>query len=150
MKNTTPHIIEQPLGRIFSHTGRSFLCLINKELAHLEIERNFYALLLIEQEEGEITQQDLACLLDSDKVSIVRIIDYLSLKGYVKRVKNISDKRKYSLLLTESAKKDLPKIKKALSKVTNKAFKGLNSSQISEFLKTLNFIKNNLDKKSHI
>ena len=146
MNKSSRHNIEQPLGRILSHTGRSFLALINEKLSHLDIDRNFYALLLIEQGQGQITQQDLAGLLHSDKVTMVRIVNYLSEAGYVTRGKHNTDKRKYSLILTEKAKKDLPKIKKALSEITNVAFKGLSALQIDEFTHSLSIIYKNLNK----
>lgn len=145
MKKSPEIYIEQPLGRFLSHTGKSFLSLLNAKLNRLDIERNFYALILIEQAEGKITQQDLANQLDVDKVSVVRIIDYLSEKRYVKRVKNIIDRRKYSLVLTDKAKREIPQIKKSLNEVTNIAFKGLKQSQITEFYKTLDKIKKNLN-----
>jgi MarR family transcriptional regulator, transcriptional regulator for hemolysin len=146
MKKDRQQDIGQPLGRILSNTGKNFLNLANQRLDNLEIKRNFYALTLIENGHGEITQKELAYLLDSDKVSIVRIIDYLSEKGYVTRVKNTTDKRKYSLRVTEKAKMDLPNIKKTLIEVTEIAFKGLSLSQVDEFLRTLNIIKYNLNK----
>jgi len=148
MQKKTKIYIEQPLGRFLSHTGRSFLSLLNTKLSHLDIDRSYYALLLIQAGEDGITQQDLAGLMDTDKVSVVRIIDYLSAKGYVKRAKNTSDRRKYSLMLTDKAKKAIPQIKNSLNEVTNIAFKGLNQYQIKEFYKTLNTIKNNLNESN--
>ncbi len=146
MGRTSHQNIEQPIGRILSHAGRRFLYLINEDLSSLDIDRNFYSLLLIEQGEGQITQQDLAGLMGTDKVSIVRTVDYLCDRGYVTRDINSNDKRKYSLQITEKAKKYLPQIKKTLKNVTKKAFKGLEPDEISAFLKTINIIKNNLDK----
>ena len=146
MKKNYQDYIEQPVGRILSLTGKSFLCTINQKLLHLDIDRNFFALTLIEMGKGEINQQDLVGFLESDKVSVVRIINYLSEKGYVIRVKSKLDKRKYSLHITEKAKRDLPEIKQTLTKVTSKAFEGLNKSEIDSFLRTLNIIKNNLNK----
>jgi len=136
----------QPLGRIFSNTARIFLGLMNKKLYDLDIDRNFFALILIESGNGKMNQQDLAALLESDKVCVVRIVNYLSEKGYVKRVKNNFDKRKYSLIITTKAEKDLPKIKQAIAEVTKKAFEGLAATEIEPFLKTLNIIKYNLNK----
>jgi len=141
--------IEQPLGRILSFAGRNFLHLLNTKLENLDIERNFYALLLVEQHNGEITQQDLAEKLSTDKVSIVRTINYLSKNEYIKRTRNINDKRKYSLEITDKAKKSIPTIKQALNESTDIAFKSLNNYQISEFYKTLNVIKNNLKKHNN-
>lgn len=136
----------QPLGRILSRTGKSFLQLLNEKLNHLDIERNYYALLLIEAGEGNITQQELANQLETDKVSVVRIVDYLASKGYVQRIKSPADRRKYSLMLTEKAKGTLPGIKEALEEVTGSAAVGLTEMQVKEFYSTLFIIKNNLSK----
>jgi MarR family transcriptional regulator, transcriptional regulator for hemolysin len=136
---------KQPLGKFLSSTGRKFLNALNVKLNNLDIERSFYALLLIEGGNGKITQQDLAELLESDKVSVVRIINYLSGKGYVKRVKDPSDKRKYRLTLTSKAEEEMPVIKKAIEEVTQNAFNGLSRKKIEELYETLNIIRNNLN-----
>ena len=138
------YVIEQPLGRFLSGIGKIFLNNLNQKLNQLDIERNYYALILIEQADGNITQQELAILLDSDKVSVVRIIDYLSNNGYVKRIQNKTDRRKYCLTLTNKAIKALPKIKNTLSEISDKALKGLKKQQIEDLYKTLNKIKKNL------
>jgi MarR family transcriptional regulator, transcriptional regulator for hemolysin len=137
--------IEQPIGRVLSHTGKSFLHLLNARLHRLDIKRNYYALVLIDKADGSITQQDLAELLETDKVSIVRIIDYLSDKGYVKRIKSVSDRRKYGLMLTGKARKEIKLIKDAIQEVKNIAFKGMNSSQVEVFYATLKILRQNLN-----
>jgi MarR family transcriptional regulator for hemolysin len=138
-------VINQPLGKYLAGTGRKFLTALNVELRNLDIERNFYALLIIEGGRGKITQQDLAEMLESDKVSVVRIIDYLSGKGYVQRVKDSSDRRKYGLILTPKAENEIPQIKKAIEEVTQKAFKGITGKKIEELYDTLNIIRYNLN-----
>jgi len=150
MKTKKVNKIEQPLGRILSHIGKSFLQLLNAKLDYLDIERNFYALILIESSETGLTQQELAELMNIDKVSVVRIIDYLSSKGYVKRAKDALDRRKYCLVLTAKAEKEMPEIKKVLAEATNIAFKGLTKTQVAEFYYTIEIIKNNLNKHNCI
>lgn len=145
MKKTEKAYVEQPIGRKLSSLGRNFLSGLNQKLHNLDIKRNFYALLLIENAEGNITQQELADLLDTDKVSIVRIVDYLSDNGYVKRIRNSKDKRKYSLVLTKKAKKETSKIQLAINEITSSAFKGISDSQKQIFYKTLESIKKNLN-----
>lgn len=113
-------------------------------LASLDIKRNYYALIIIEMGEGKITQNELAAELDTDKVSVVRVVDYLTSKNYIKRVRSASDKRKYCLVLTEKAQKALPLIKNAISDTTDKAFDGLTLQQREEFLRLLSIIKSNL------
>ena len=92
-----------------------------------------------------ITQQELAELLESDKVSVVRIIDYFEGRGYVRRVKDPSDKRKYRLTLTDKAEREMPLIRNAIEEVVQKASMGLSTEQIKAFYKTLNIIKNNMN-----
>jgi MarR family transcriptional regulator, transcriptional regulator for hemolysin len=133
-----------PLGRSLSVIGRSYLHVLNKKLKHLDIERNYYALLLIEKAEGKITQQELAWLLDIDKVSMLRSIDYLSEKGYVDRIKNMDDRRKYSLVLTKKARKAIPEITKSFNDINEIALKGIKQSQINQFYTLIDIIKKNL------
>ncbi|MDP4266641.1 MAG: MarR family transcriptional regulator [Bacteroidota bacterium] len=134
----------QPLGRILAGIARTFLGLLNSNLSNLDIERNYYALILIDKAKDGITQQDLACQLGTDKVSVVRIIDYLSENGYVQRLLNKDDRRKYCLTLTDKAIKALPQIKKTLVEVTDKALNGLTSEEVEKFYEILSIIKNNL------
>lgn len=136
--------LEQPLGRILSGLGKSYLHLLRAKLQHLDIDRNYHALVLIESKDGSITQQELAVLLDTDKVSIVRVIDYLSEKGYVQRIPNTDDRRKHSLLLTSKAKLALPEIKQSFTDINATVLKGLTSSQVSELTKTIKKIKTNI------
>ena len=136
--------VEQPLGRMFSSLGKGYLHLLRTRLKHLDIDRNYFALVLIESHEGEVTQQELSMLLDTDKVSIVRVVDYLSEKGYVQRVRKTDDRRKQSLMLTDKAKLALPEIKKSFSEINEIVLNGLQSSETSVLAETINKIKNNI------
>ena len=136
--------IQQPIGRILSRMGKRYLQLLNARLDYLDIERSYYALLLIEPQEGKITQKELAQQLESDKVSIVRIIDYLAAKGYVVRLKSPDDGRKSCLILTDKAKKALPGIRKAMDEISAQAFEGISRTRQAEFYQTLDAIKINL------
>ena len=136
----------QPLGRILSRTGILFLQYLNEKLDYLDIERSFYALMLIDLGQTNLTQQELACQLEIDKVSVVRIVDYLTGKGYVQRVRSSVDRRKYCLTLTGKAKEKLPDIKRAIQQANDTAFKGLNEFQKKEFISTIGIIKKNLSK----
>jgi len=133
-----------PLGKVLSLTGKGFLNLLNEKLNYLDIDRDYYALILIELGEGNLTQKELAHQLETDKVSIVRIVDYLTVKGYVKRIKNSGDRRKYSLTLTEKAKEKIPGIKESMMEVIAIAFTGITESQQAEFISILGIIKDNI------
>jgi len=135
---------EQPLGRMLTMLGKGYLNLLRFRLQHLDIDRYYYALVLIERQDGIITQQELAVLLDSDKVSIVRIVDYLSGKGYVKRMRKTDDRRKHSLHLTAKGKQAIPEIKKSFSDLNKIVLNGLENNQISDLTQTISRIKRNI------
>ena len=141
--------IDQPLGRMLSFLGKGYLHLLRVKLNHLDIDRNYYALVLIESRDGIITQQELAIVLDTDKVSIVRVVDYLSEKGYIQRVRKTDDRRKHSLILTEKAKMALPEIKNAFIETNKIALHGLKHSQIKELTETITKIKSNITENIH-
>jgi MarR family transcriptional regulator, transcriptional regulator for hemolysin len=138
--------IEYPLGRMLSQIGKGYLHLLRAKLQHLDIDRNYHALMLIESDDGNITQQELAVMLDTDKVSIVRVVDYLSEKGYVKRIRKTDDHRKYSLNLTEKAKVALPEIKQAIEELNQIVLNDFGDSKISELTRSIQKIKNNITK----
>ncbi len=132
--------VEQPVGRIFSMLGKGYLHLLRAKLRHLDIDRNYYALVLISAHDGEITQQELALLLGQDKVSIVRVVDYLSEKGYIKRIKKPDDLRKHRIMLTEKAKFAIPEIQQSFKEINNLVLDGLSGLQVSGFTETISKI----------
>ena len=140
----TDNTNKRPLGHIAGNIHRIFLAIINKNLAHLDIERFYFPVLLIEAGEGNLTQQELAKKLFCDKVQVVRIIDYLSAHGYVSRVQNASDRRKYGLEITDKAKKVIPDIKKAWEKANAILLSNLSDHQIEEFYTIFKIIESNL------
>jgi DNA-binding MarR family transcriptional regulator len=135
---------EQPLGRILTVLGKGYLNLLRMKLQHLDIDRYYYALVLIGRQDGIITQQELALLLDSDKVSIVRIVNYLSEKGYVKRMLKTDDRRKHRLVLTEKGKLAIPEIKKSFAALNEVVLSGLEKTQIAELTQSITYIKRNI------
>ena len=141
--NDSYTLMQEPVGRKMDKIGRMFQVKLQEKLRHLDIDRSFYPLLLIEAGNG-ITQQELAGKLRCDKVQVVRIIDYLSSNGYVERVQSRHDKRKYELAITEKAAQLIPDIKNVLDATTVLSFKGLSVNQVEEFYNTLNKIENNL------
>jgi MarR family transcriptional regulator for hemolysin len=138
------NIIREPLGRITGKISKVFFGTLQKRLSHLDIDRSFYPLLLIDAGEGKLTQQDLAYSLLSDKVQVVRIVDYLSSNGYVERIQNPKDKREYKLHATDKGREAVPEIKHVVKELSEIAFKGLSQQQIDELYSTLNLIETNL------
>ena len=144
MGKTAEIPIIEPVGHIASNIHRMFLTVLNKHLANVDIDRFYYPILLIEASSSKLTQQELAGKLGCDKVQVVRIIDYLSEKGYVTRVKNTHDRRKYGLEVTEKAKKFIPDIKKAIQDANALVLNNLSEKTINDLYSMLKIIEKNL------
>ena len=143
MKLESNVIMNEPVERIMGKISKMSQDNLRSILSHLDIDRSFYPLLLIESGKG-ITQQELSRELSCDKVQVVRIIDYLSSNGYVERIPNKVDKRKYELVITEKAIKVIPEIKKAFHEVSLFSLKGLSEHQKGELYSMLVKIESNL------
>jgi DNA-binding MarR family transcriptional regulator len=137
-------LCDAPMGLHFSNIAKQYIGVVTKKLSHLEIERYYYSIVVIERFGDTLTQQQLADLLCVDKVSMVRMVDYLVKKGYVKRKKNKSDRREYFLELTEKAKKYTDDIKSALKEANDATFKDISEEDIRSFYSLLEKIVSNL------
>ena len=135
--------MKEPVERIMGKISKISQDIVQGNLSHLDIDRSFYPLLLIDAGHG-ITQQELARELSCDKVQVVRIIDYLSSNGYVDRITNKTDKRKYELSVTDKARKVIPDIKKAFDELSAITLKGLTIKQKNELYAMLTIIVSNL------
>jgi MarR family transcriptional regulator, transcriptional regulator for hemolysin len=138
-----------PLGRAFAMLAKSYFGALTKQLENCGIERHFSAILLIYQAEKEgvcCSQQSIADLLDIDKVTMVRIVDYLIQKNFIVKSLNPSDRREYFLKLTAKAKKQLPGITKAIEELNKITFKGIEKNEIESFYRSLSVMEKNLKK----
>ena len=135
-----------PLGRSLAILAKTYFGALTKELEHLQVERYYSILIIIENSEGPCTQQYICDKLKIDKVSMVRIIDYLLKKKLVKKILNPTDRRAYLIQLTPLAKKILPEIHDAIERVNQAAFKDISISKQKEIYNQLSQIHKNLDR----
>lgn len=142
--------IREPVGRIMNNISRMYLAELHKKLNHLEIQRSYYPLMLIEAGNGKLTQQELATKLACDKVQVVRIIDYLSKQGYVNRSQDSNDRRKYNLKITEKAKKAIPDIKRTIDETNSLALDNLSEHDIAQLYSLLRKLETNLSANKKI
>lgn len=136
-----------PFGRSLAILTKSYYAALTKRLEHLEIERYYSVLILIEcQEEGACTQQFICDQLKIDKVSMVRIIQYLIDKKYIQKLVNPADRREYLVELTRKARQVLPDIHHAIEEVNEAALDGLSKIQRKELYHSLSGIQENLNR----
>ena len=135
---------QQPLGRQFHLLSKIYLGVFAHKLSHLDLERHFYILTLLNNDK-EINQKDIAEHLDVDKVTMSRMIDYLVKKKYVLRKASSTDRRAFSLKLTIKGQKAVPEILQAIEEVNNAALAGVSEKEKVCFFKIFNKINSNLN-----
>ena len=133
-----------PFGRSLAILAKSYYGALTKRLEHLEIERYYSILILIESLETGCTQQYICDQLKIDKVSMVRIINYLIEKKYINKILNPSDRREYLVKLTNKSVKILPDVHKAIDEVNEAALKGISKLKQKELYNNLSVIQMNL------
>ncbi len=134
----------ESLGKEWAHLSRLYYGVVTNKLSGLEIERYFYTLILIKEGEGKITQKELSAKICSDKVFIVKIIDYFSQKGIIKRQVNEKDRREHFISLTKKGEKLIPTIAQAFNETNDAAFKGLKKEEQDLYFKVIAVMKTNL------
>jgi uncharacterized membrane protein YoaT (DUF817 family) len=73
-----------PLGLYFSFLTKHFVGAMIQKMSHIDLDKYFRVLVVVEQSET-LTQQNLSDCFKTIKVSMVRIIDYLTREGYLRR-----------------------------------------------------------------
>lgn len=134
-----------PLGKSFALITKAYIGAISSRLSHLDIERHFYLLYRIGTATEPLTQKDLGEIINQDKSAMVRIIDYLSDFGYVRRKQNPQDRREYFIVLTTKGEEVIPEIKSAFSFVDDAALQSLNKEDRAYLDKVLQSVYENLN-----
>jgi MarR family transcriptional regulator for hemolysin len=128
----------------FAHLTRRYAGVLAGELAHLELDRYYYPLLLIAGAPQCLTQQDLADLLCTGKVTVVRIVDYLVRKGFVQRCHCPDDRRVHLLRATSKGEAALGDIRQAFRKLDALALQGATPEEAASFRDMLNHMLHSL------
>lgn len=86
---------------------------------------------------GEISMTELCAKLNIEKGSLTSMIDDLSKKGYVYREKNLKDRRKYMIVITEEGKKIAADFTEKLSNDLEAKFFNLDTDEREKYLEAI-------------
>ncbi|MFL5766167.1 MAG: MarR family winged helix-turn-helix transcriptional regulator [Bacteroidia bacterium] len=136
---------KMPLGKYMGAITKTYFGALSKKLERLGTDRHFSTLLAIQSAEQTCTQQYLSDLLNFDKVSMVRMLDYLVAKKMITRTVNPSDRREHIIELTPRAKKIMPEISKGIIEMNELAFRGVNKRDREVFYSCLSLIMKNIE-----
>ncbi len=95
---------------------------------------------------GEISMTELCAKLNIEKGSLTSMIDDLSKKGYVYREKNLKDRRKYMIVITEEGKQIAADFTEKLSNDLEEKFFKLNNEDREKYLDAIETLETLLNK----
>ena len=109
------------------------------------LERNYTAFVLLCENSGQLTQNELAKRLNRDRVSAMRIVDHLCEKGFVVRKKSPSDRRCHMLEATKKGMELLPKVREAIEQTNAILLENLTKDETDDFAKNMSQILKKLE-----
>lgn len=86
---------------------------------------------------GAMSQIELGEKMNIKGSSVVKLVDRLQKEGYVKREKNLKDRRSVNLILTEEGREFIEKLMPEGEKMSKLISKGLTDEEIEIFTKVL-------------
>ena len=134
-----------PLGKLMGAILKKYFGALSKKMEQYGVDRHFSTLVAIDHAEQKCTQQYLSDFLNLDKVSMVRILDYLVARKMITRAVNPDDRREHLIQLTPQAKKIMPQIHNGIKEMNSIAFKGVNKQDKDLFYSCLATIFKNIE-----
>ena len=132
------------IGRKLGTLGKLYHSVLVKELKHLGIERHFSILVLLDRIGSKCSQKFIADTMHIDKAMMVGVLDNLVEKGFIRRVKNPSDRREYWIQLTGKGKRCMPEIKATVCKINDLVMKEISSYEVNRIQEYLRIMYENV------
>jgi len=134
-----------PLGKLFGDILKIYFGALSKNMERYGVDRHFSTLVAIDHAKQKCTQQYLSDLLNFDKVSMVRMLDYLVAQKMITRAVNPDDRREHIIQLTTQAKKIMPEIHNGIKEMNSIAFKKVSKQNKELFYECLVTIFKNIE-----
>ena len=96
--------------------------------------------------QGEMTQQNIAYIIQKDKNSVTQFIDNLEKKGLVQRVVDANDRRVNKIKLSAMGMEMKDKTKNVAITAVNGILEGISEEELKTFVKVLNAACDNIER----
>lgn len=127
---------------LFRHTFYSIVKCEDELFAGIGLtSQQFAVLMVLKQAPGPVTLTDVANWLDRDTASITSIIDNMSKKGLVERVRDLKDRRAVRLVITPHGEEILSQAREPTVKQLMDIMSCLSVKEIQTFTRLLDKIR---------
>lgn len=121
------------IGKVLQSLETEFI----EKLKTFEITARQYGVLIKINEQGNLSQKEIAVELKIDRTTMVEHAELLESLNYITRVRNLKDKRTYCLNLTDQGREVLEKCWGLLQQAENHVLSSLSDDEKSDFKKYL-------------
>ncbi len=134
------------LGFMIVHTGKLLLKAINLAFAGISKEITFEqmgVLYFLSRNDGkkDMIQQDIAEIMDKNKSAVLRSVDILEQKGFVKRIPAAGDRRKNVITLTNTGKAVIEKMHDFFLEQDSVLKEGISEAELSTCMRVLSRVQ---------
>lgn len=138
---------ENSLGYLFRDIHRAFSKVLQARIAaHGVTIGQWYFLRALWEEDG-LTQRELSQRVGMMEPTTVTALNGMEKRGYVKRVRNTTDRRKVNIYLTDLGRSLRPKLLPFAVETNELAAAGVTPKEIEKVRQVLRHMKKNLEDK---
>lgn len=119
-------------GFLFGKVLETMVNTFEDKIREHTITAKQYGVMLVIHSNPNISQKEIGEIQKIDRTTMVSLVDYLEGKGFVKRMKNPSDRRAYYLSLTDKGIHVLDECRDILEKCELSALKPLSEEEITK------------------
>lgn len=139
---------QHSVGYLLRDTYRAFSKVLQARIsAHGVSIGQWYFLRVLWEEDG-LTQRELSQRVGMMEPTTVTALNGMEKRGYVKRVRNATDRRKVNIFLTEKGRALRARLLPHAAEVNRIASKNATTQDIEKIRSVLNNMKENLDRES--
>jgi DNA-binding MarR family transcriptional regulator len=135
--------LDESIGFILNRTGRRVSQLLALRLAPYDVTTEQWSVLARLNEEGTMTQKELAYRVGKDQTNVTRILDQLERKKLVVRTANPEDRRSYLPRITAEGKRLFEQLRPIEQETVRLAAEGLSDGELNELKRLLRHIERN-------
>ncbi len=139
-------LLSKEIAVVLNLTGCKLKQYIASRLRQLAVPLTPEQFLLIDLlwNHGEMSQQQLADLMQKDKNSVTKLVDAIERKGFAVRKQNINDRRSNTVMLTEKAELIKNEAKSKGMSILDAMLENISEEELRNFLKTLHKLNHNM------
>jgi len=142
-------VLSKQLGVFLNFVHNKFKQSVNEafERGGYDITAEQFLLLDTLWTEGDLSQQRIADVMMKDKNSVVKLVDSLESRGFVRRGNNPNDRRQNIIKVTPKANAIKDAVTDLAIEAIDKITQGIDSEEIEVFIKALAAMAHNMDDK---